>query len=166
MCAWAGSGRTPFEPHLYPSLVADPVAFRAAFDAQFQRTPELFPPGAAHGYQLKDGRVSRKLNLRIRRIQLADGSSYSVRPSFVMPYCTARTPDVDNGLFLRKFGVPSWALARVMGRNAMFWYRMQCGLGRASVVGTTVRRAPLPVHLLADEHHQKQVLPAEGQVTM
>ena len=25
----------PFEPHLYPSLVADPVAFRAAFDAQF-----------------------------------------------------------------------------------------------------------------------------------
>ena len=36
----------------------------------------------------------------------------------------------------------------------MFWYRMECGLGRFSVVGTTVRTATLPEHLLADEHHQ------------
>ena len=36
----------------------------------------------------------------------------------------------------------------------MFWYRMECGLGRFSVVGTTVRTATLPQHLLADEHHQ------------
>ena len=38
----------------------------------------------------------------------------------------------------------------------MFWYRLECGLGRASVVGTTVRRRPVPAHLLADEHHQKR----------
>ena len=31
---------------------------------------------------------------------------------------------------------------------------MECGLGRFSVVGTTVRAATLPEHLLADEHHQ------------
>ena len=31
---------------------------------------------------------------------------------------------------------------------------MECGLGRFSVVGTTVRTATLPEHLLADEHHQ------------
>ena len=36
----------------------------------------------------------------------------------------------------------------------MSWYRMECGLGRFSVVGTTVRAATLPEHLLADEHHQ------------
>ena len=36
----------------------------------------------------------------------------------------------------------------------MYWYRLECGLGRFSVVGTTVRRAELPEHLLADEHHQ------------
>ena len=36
----------------------------------------------------------------------------------------------------------------------MYWYRLECGLGRSSVVGTTVRRAELPEHLLADEHHQ------------
>ena len=36
----------------------------------------------------------------------------------------------------------------------MYWYRLECGLGRFSVVGTTVRQAELPEHLLADEHHQ------------
>ena len=36
----------------------------------------------------------------------------------------------------------------------MDWYRVECGLGRFSVVGTTVRHAELPEHLLADEHHQ------------
>ena len=36
----------------------------------------------------------------------------------------------------------------------MYWYRPTCGLGRSSVVGTTARRAEVPAHLLADEHHQ------------
>lgn len=146
----------PFDEHLYPKIVANPAAFRAALDAQYRQTPELFPPAFPQGYELKDGRLSSKLGLRLRRILLADGTCYSVRPSFVMPYLTARTSDVDRGLFLRKFGVPYWALSHVMGRSPMFWYRMQCGLGRASVVGTTVRRAPLPAHLLADEHHQNR----------
>ena len=71
-----------------------------------------------------------------------------------MPYMTVRTADVEGPLFLRKFGVPFWALARVFGGDPMSWYRMECGLGRFSVVGTTVRTATLPEHLLADEHHQ------------
>ena len=66
---------------------------------------------------------------------------------------------VEGPLFLRKFGVPFWALARVFGDDPMFWYRLECGLGRFSVVGTTVRNAGLPEHLLADEHHQ----PLDGQ---
>ena len=41
----------------------------------------------------------------------------------------------------------------------MYWYRLECGLGRFSVVGTTVRHADVPEHLLADEHHQR----ADGQ---
>lgn len=36
----------------------------------------------------------------------------------------------------------------------MYWYRLEVSLGRNGIVGTTVRRADLPVHLLADEHHQ------------
>jgi hypothetical protein len=36
----------------------------------------------------------------------------------------------------------------------MYWYRLEVGLGRNSIVGTTARQARLPEHLLADEHHQ------------
>jgi hypothetical protein len=71
-----------------------------------------------------------------------------------MPYMTGRTDEVDHALFLRKFGVPFWALARVFGRDAMFWFRLECQLGDNSLVGTTIRQAPIPQHLLADEHHQ------------
>jgi hypothetical protein len=35
----------------------------------------------------------------------------------------------------------------------MAGYRLECALGRFSVVGTTIRQAALPAHLLADEHH-------------
>src|SRR5436305_2815224 len=38
----------------------------------------------------------------------------------------------------------------------MYWYRLEVGLGLHSIVGTTVRQATLPEHLLADEHHQRR----------
>ena len=87
------------------------------------------------------------------------GTTSSIRPSFLMPSRTAHTEDVQGPLFLRTFGVPFWALAHVFGRDPMDWYRLVCGLGRFSVVGTTVRQAEVPAHLLADEHHQ----PLDGQ---
>jgi hypothetical protein len=42
----------------------------------------------------------------------------------------------------------------VFGRSPMYWHRLECSLGRPSLVGTTVR-APdrLPRHLVADEKH-------------
>ena len=110
------------------------------------QTPELFPANFAHGYELKDDRMSAKQEIPIRRILLKDGTAYSIRPSFLMPYMTARTADVEGPLFLRKFGVPFWALAHVFGGDPMYWYRLECGLGRFSVVGTTVRQATLPEH--------------------
>jgi hypothetical protein len=113
----------------------------------------LFPNDFASGYQLKDGRMSVKQRIPIRRIVLRDGTAYSIRPSFLMPYLTARADEVEDPLFLRKFGVPFWALARVFGRDPMFYYRLECALGRASIVGTTVK-VDLPEHLAADEHHQ------------
>jgi hypothetical protein len=144
----------PIAEEIYRQIVADPGPFRHALDEAFRRRPELFPAGFAHGYQLKDDRRSAKQGLRIRRILLKDGTAYSIRPSFLMPYLTARTTDVENPLFLRAFGVPFWALARVFGHDPMFWYRLESGLGRSSVVGTTVRQGAVPEHLLADEHHQ------------
>jgi len=56
-----------------------------------------------------------------------------------MPYQTARTEDVENPLFLRKFGVPYWVLAHIYGRNDMYWYRLEQALGRFNLVGTTVK---------------------------
>ena len=144
----------PIAEERYRQLVADPAAFRAWLWTCFQQSPELFPAGFAQGFSLKDSRTSRKQNLPMRRIVLRDGSAYSIRPSFVLPYCSARTEDVAKPLFLRKFGVPLWALAEVFGRDAMYWFRLECQLGRNSIVGTTVRQADLPAHLAADEHHQ------------
>src|SRR3954453_4088779 len=144
----------PISEDSYAHAVDDPAAFRRLLDEAFRAAPELFPPGFARGYELKDDRTSAKRATPIRRIRLRDGAAYSVRPSFLMPYMTARVADVEGPLFLRTFGVPFWALAHVFGRDSMSWYRLEVGLGRNSVVGSTVRRAELPEHLLADEHHQ------------
>jgi hypothetical protein len=149
----------PVSEDAYTRAVDDPGAFRRLLDEGFRTSPELFPPDFARGYELKDDRMSVKQGLPIRRILLKDGTAYSVRPSFLMPYMTSRTTDVEGPLFLRKFGVPYWALAHVFGADPMYWYRLECGLGRFSIVGTTVRRADVPAHLLADEHHQ----PLDGQ---
>jgi hypothetical protein len=144
----------PFGEEEYEAIVDDPKRFRKRLDAWFGEVPELFPEGFGQGYAMKDARTSRKQEVPLRRIVLRDGRSYSIRPSFLMPYMTARTDDVDGPLFLRKFGVPFWALARVFGGDSMYWYRMEVGLGRSSIVGATARRAELPEDLLADEHHQ------------
>jgi hypothetical protein len=104
---------------------------------------------------MKDIRLSKKLQLPIRRITLKNEAIYSVRPSFVMPSMTARVDDVANALFFAKW-VPLWALTRVYGMSTSKWYRMINAFGRNSIVGTTVKTAGLPEHILADEHHEKQ----------
>jgi hypothetical protein len=145
----------PVSPERYRQVIDSPTLFRRWLDEAFRDHPELFPDAFAHGYTLKDDRLSAKRGLRLRRIRCkTTGASFSVRPSFVLPYLTAWTDEADGPLFLRSFGVPFWALARVFGGDAMFWYRAEVALGRNSIVGTTVRSASLPEHLLADEHHQ------------
>src|SRR5207245_7527181 len=55
---------------------------------------------------------------------------------------------------LRQLAVPFWALTEGVGRNPMYWHRLECSLGRFSLVGTTVQAADrLPRHLVADEKH-------------
>ena len=144
----------PIAEEAYRRIVAVPAEFRRQLDDCFRRMPELFPARFADGYQLKDERSSAKRKIPIRRIITRDGVAYSVRASFLMPYMVARSEDVEGPLFLRKFAVPYWALARVFGNDPMYWYRLECGLGRFSIAGTTLRQAALPEHLLADEHHQ------------
>lgn len=145
----------PIDQDSYPQVADDPARFRAWLDDSFRDHPELFPEAFAQGYRLKDDRTSAKLGLRLRRIRLkATGDSFTVRPCFVLPYMVGTSDDVADALFLRSFGVPFWAIARVFGKDHDCWYRLEVSLGRNSVVGTTVRQADLPEHLLADEHHQ------------
>ncbi len=85
-----------------------------------------------------------------------DGISYTIRPSFVMPYHVAFSADVENALFLKKFDVPFWALSHMFGKDAMYWYRMKQSLGRNSIIGTTIKDSDLlPEHLASDEKHSR-----------
>jgi hypothetical protein len=102
---------------------------------------------------MKDSRKSKKLHLCIRRIIVA-GKSYSVRPSFVLPYMVGFVSEVDKALYLRRFDVPFYGLSYVFGHYPMYWYRLENHLGRSSLVGTTIHRdTELPPHLVADEKH-------------
>jgi hypothetical protein len=67
---------------------------------------------------------------------------------------TGKTDTIEKALFLRKFGVPFWALSYVFGKDQMHWFRMEQTLGRNSIVGTTIRKPEdIPEHLSADEKH-------------
>src|SRR3954471_23161447 len=145
----------PIDEGLYPRLVGSPQGFRRWLDQAYSDTPELFPKAFAEGYTLKDTYRSSKTGLLLRRIECkATAESFTVRPSFVLPYLAGYADEVEGPLFLRSFGVPFWALARVFGRDPMYWYRLELSLGRNSIVGATLRQADIPQHLLADEHHQ------------
>ena len=130
----------PFATAADLNSVEDARQFRKALGKQIQRFPEWFPKGIEQGYRMKDSWISARLGLRIRRIEVG-GVSYTLRPSFVMPYLTGRTQEVQGPLFLRKFAVPFWALAYVFGRTPMYWYRLEQTLGRYPLVGTTIRWA-------------------------
>ncbi len=145
----------PLRKDEYLQIVASPADFRRWIDQAFRDSPELFPEDFGLGYRLKDRRSSKRLGITIRRIRCAATKQvFSVRPSFALPSMTGFTDQVEGPLFLRTFGVPFWALTQVFGKNPMYWYRLEVGLARNSIVGTTLRKAELPRHLLADEHHQ------------
>ena len=145
----------PFDQIKYPEIVKKADLFRKELDIFIETNPELFPPDIMFGYLMKEIRHSKKLYIQIRRIKIGS-ISYTVRPSFVMPYHTALTDDVEKAIFLRKFDVPFWALRHVFGRDAMFWYRIEQNLGRNSIVGTTIKDPDfLPEHVAADEKHSR-----------
>lgn len=141
----------------YSEAVSHPQRFRSCIDQLIERYPGLFPSEIDRGYWLHDIVRSKKQQLSMRRIKVvATGEVYQVRPDFVMPYMIGKTDEVEKGLYLRRWGVPFEALAYVFGRDENYWYRAYQGLGRFSLVGTTVRDPDsIPVHLLADEKHSR-----------
>jgi hypothetical protein len=89
----------PCSPQEYEQVVDDPVLFRHFLDRHLQATPDLFPPEIRRGYRMKDLYTSRKTGCKLRRIELRNLQSFLVRPSFLMPYLSGRTEDVQSPLF-------------------------------------------------------------------
>lgn len=145
----------PFEEEEYKQNIEDFTKFRNCIDEKIHIYPELFPPEIINGYQMKDSNFSKKQQIIIRRIEIS-GIPYTIRPSYILPYMTGTTYNVDKAIFLRKFDVPFWALSYVFGKDPMYWYRIEQTLGRNSVVGTTIRKPEdIPKHLAADEKHTR-----------
>ncbi len=140
----------------YEWFLTDRPYAKSRLEELHENHPELFPESFGWGYALYGFTdPSYKQQLRCRRLRLEQGGEvFTVAPAFVMPYRSGRTEEVDSALFLMRFHVPCWAIAHVFGRDPMYWYRLEQGLGRFSVVGTTIKRADrLPADLVADEKH-------------
>ena len=147
----------PFCKDTYAKDVENDKKFRHNINKIRAIHPELFVSSIHNGYRMKNRYFSKKLRIWIRRIKIGS-NSYTIRPSFGMPYLTAFTDDVKKALFLRKLDVPSWALAHIFSKNSVYWYRMESHLGKFRVVGTTINEPlNIPLHLSADEKHTRKL---------
>jgi len=148
--------RLPLAESEYGRFLTDRSYAKDRLEELYEECAALFPDAFPSGYAFFGyTESSMKQQLLCRRIRLDQGRAvFTIAPAFVMPYMTGRTQDVDDALFLMRFHVPCWAIAHVFGRDAMYWYRLEQGLGRFSVVGTTVKHPErLPKDLVADEKH-------------
>lgn len=141
----------------YRRCMEDRTYCRSYLHRMVGQYPELFPGAITHGFTFHGFLASKKQLLTMRRIKLkANGEQYQIRPSFMMPYMVGRVNQVEKALFFRRWGVPFEALAYGFGRDPMYWYRAYVSLGRASLVGTTIKDEDrLPAHLVADEKHTR-----------
>lgn len=154
----------PLDLEAYNEIRHDKQAFRRYLDEMIQTYPELFPDEIGQGYKLHGQMpASQKMpQVQLRRIQLRSRDTagqrqvYTIAPCDILPYMVGNVSEVEKALFLRRFGVPFWALTYVFGHNDMYWYRLTGSLGRHEIVGTTVKEpAHLPEHVLADEKHAR-----------
>lgn len=145
----------PIEAEMYKTFLTDRKLAREIIDDIYETNPSLFPKEIASGYSFNGStRVSKKQKGFVMRQLLINNQTYQVRPSFMLPYNKGLTEEASKALFLKKFGVPFWALAFVFGNTAMWWYRLYLSLGNYDLVGTTIYESEdLPQNLIADEHH-------------
>ena len=126
----------------YAELVEDREAYREYLNGQIAKHPELFPVGIENGYRFHGLVKSSRQELKTRRIYLPEEKgAYQIRPDFVMPYMSERVEVAQKGLYLRQHGLSYEGIAHVLGGSEMHWYHLCQGLGRVSIVGTTVKRS-------------------------
>jgi hypothetical protein len=104
----------------YDRWILDAAGYRIYLDEQIAQHPERFPVGIRDGYWLDGFVISKRQQMKTRRILLKHSrDTYQIHPDTVMPYMIGRTDDVEKGLYLRRYGVPYEAIAHVLGMNAM-----------------------------------------------
>ena len=154
----------PTELATYTEISSNKQIFRQHIDKMSEAYPELFPDDIGQGYKLHGMMPpSKKMpHVQLRRIQLKALDEqkrlqvFTIAPCDILPYMAGDVTEVEKVLFLRRFGVPFWALTYVFGRNDSHWFNLVASLGRNDLVGTTVKHAEnLPRHLLADEKHTR-----------
>src|SRR5271156_2123555 len=98
----------PMTQQLYDEIWQESQQGRTFVDECAQSARELFPEGFGQGYHLHGfGRQSCKWpGLKLRKIVLADGTSYWLRPSFVTSYMTGTVDELAYPLLLATHGVP------------------------------------------------------------
>ena len=89
----------PCSQQEYERVVDDPERFRELLDRQIEATPELFPPEIRRGYRMKDVYPPARPAGSSGGSNSATSECYLVRPSFLMPYLSGRTEDVQAPLF-------------------------------------------------------------------
>ena len=150
----------PIDEAVYKEICEDPKEFRKYIDLCRVKHPELFPSQMNQGYKcIGYCETSKKMpEVRIRRIKIkGEKAPYQVVPSFVMPYMTGYSKDVEKAMYLHfKYEVPFDGLVYAFGKNVSYWYRQCQQLGRFSLVGTTAKNAEdLPENIAADEKHTR-----------
>ncbi len=121
----------PMTQQQYDDIWHDADRVRSFIEPCARSAPELFPAGFDQGYCLHGfGRESLKLSgLKLRKIVLANGASYWLRPSFIFSYMTGTVDQLAYPLLLAAHGVPPWLLTIGFGHSDMYWYRVVERLG-------------------------------------
>ncbi len=102
----------PMTQEQYDEPWHQPDRLRAFLDEWGQSAPELFPIGFEQGFRFQGfGRTSRKLpGIKLRKLVLADGSFYWLRPSFVTSYMTSNSRPLERGSSLLAHFDTDWLM--------------------------------------------------------
>ena len=144
----------------YQSVIDNATAYRAWVDNHYEQFPQLFPSAMSSGYRLHDIRLSKKQeDLPRRRIKLkSTGACYTIQPSFMLPYMVGTTEEAAKALFLRKHGLSYDGITYILGKDDMYWQRIELSLSRMNIVGTTLQDSSnLPKDIASDEKHTKHL---------
>ena len=135
-------------------MIPDRPYAQSRLEERYEDDPEGFPEAFGGGDAVFGfPEPSIKQQLRCRRIPLEQGDEgFTAAPAVVMPSRSGRTDEGEKALFLMRFQVRCWAIAEVCGRDPREGDRVEQGLGRFRVVGSTVKRADrLPPDGVADD---------------